>query len=897
MNSDSSFWFSCIQAFLHDPPDKALDIQHHEDRACRYLSAALDTPVDQARGDWQKRGDWLASALERLPLPIGTLKGPDGQPLSDHEQPFNRLRRDQLERVSSISGVARSDAEFRSAQDLSPNIVDQRIEKVRSLAIANPEARLRALALWRFLPEALPHACELPGDSRLRDHTIVDHCDASVAASVAMADGAADLVVFSISPVQDYIGQARSLRDLWTGSYLIAWLTIRAMLPIIERFGPWCILSPGLRGAPFLDHWLGEQGLHHADGTLLKPDSQALRSAGIPNTFTALIPRGHSAELREAVQASVQAEWLAIGKKVRKALNHWDSLSAGQSWSMGWEEQCAEVWDTRAEVFPLVQANSANEIRQSAETIKKIYGELLGAVPNSVTDAETLAKLLKSAKELPAYASPDQQGFWQLGNELAQKLLEASKRIRRISAHAPTDDHREKCSIMPSYAVMGPHNDTATNKEWWEQAILNPPALPGRLRVGERLSAPGLIKRFAFGAYFKDILGKDEFPDTREAACRWWVNQLNKTNPAAWNRWDQSVRELKMRAQDTLDQTWTVHELLDESMLAPGRLTGLDLGACSKLRQQFGTLLSAAKKERLPAPPRYYAILVADGDNMGEYLRGQRGPTLEAAYHPEMVKHFRELAQRQQCVKSVDDALKSIRPGGPASQFSFSRALGEFTVKAAEDLYNIYHGAVVYAGGDDVLAVLPVATALSAAAGIASLFNAELDGATLSAGLAIVHVQDDLRSAIAEARSAEACAKRSGRGGLAVRVVRRSGECTEAFSPWECVVSGVEGELDWQGLSSGLANTSDRWVHHLLDELESLAPWAAEGEAFSSRVAHLIEHSDDGQQFKASEVQQLWQNYATSCRQRNWTSEAIARNFAIFCQNSAWIARFMEKRQ
>ena len=49
-------------------------------------------------------------------------------------------------------------------------------------------------------------------------------------------------------------------------------------------------------------------------------------------------------------------------------------------------------------------------------------------------------------------------------------------------------------------------------------------------------------------------------------------------------------------------------------------------------------------------------------------------------------------------------------------------------------------------------------------------------GATLSAGLAIVHCQEDLRIAIEEARKAEQEAKHSGRDGLCLRIARRSGD-------------------------------------------------------------------------------------------------------------------------
>src|SRR5436309_13346369 len=42
-------------------------------------------------------------------------------------------------------------------------------------------------------------------------------------------------VSFFLGPVQSFIEAARSVRDLWTGSYLLSYLTFQAMRPILKR--------------------------------------------------------------------------------------------------------------------------------------------------------------------------------------------------------------------------------------------------------------------------------------------------------------------------------------------------------------------------------------------------------------------------------------------------------------------------------------------------------------------------------------------------------------------------------------------------------------------------------------------------------------------------------------
>lgn len=63
----STDWDALLLAYLHDPPDKALDIRGHLDRACRYGEAARNEPVES--GQLKIRSDALASVAERFPAP------------------------------------------------------------------------------------------------------------------------------------------------------------------------------------------------------------------------------------------------------------------------------------------------------------------------------------------------------------------------------------------------------------------------------------------------------------------------------------------------------------------------------------------------------------------------------------------------------------------------------------------------------------------------------------------------------------------------------------------------------------------------------------------------------------------------------------------------------------
>ena len=138
-----------------------------------------------------------------------------------------------------------------------------------------------------------------------------------------------------------------------------------------------------------------------------------------------------------------------------------------------------------------------------------------------------------------------------------------------------------------------------------------------------------------------------------------------------------------------------------------------------------------------------------------------------------------------------------------------------------------HEGELIFAGGDDVLALLPVATALACArswpapfeelpwTAAAGVIGPGASPPTVSAGLAVVHYKEDLRFALACARGAEKAAKAAGRNALAVAVCRRSGEHSQAICEWPFVKSLSR----W---TTGFQKASDRWAYHLAGELPTL---------------------------------------------------------------------------
>ncbi|NPA76800.1 MAG: type III-B CRISPR-associated protein Cas10/Cmr2, partial [Candidatus Diapherotrites archaeon] len=214
------------------------------------------------------------------------------------------------------------------------------------------------------------------------------------------------------------------------------------------------------------------------------------------------------------------------------------------------------------------------------------------------------------------------------------------------------------------------------------------------------------------------------------------------------------------------------------------------------------TIIRVARELGLkpPRPTPYYAILFVDGDRMGRQIR-----------------------------KAATD--------GPEKHKAISEALADFATK---DVYRIiettYSGRVVYAGGDDVVALLPLPTALPAAKALRRKYAEKMAGVletpTMSAGIAMVHHLSPLSEALKAARQAEHTAKeRYKRNAIAVAFHKRGGAPVMMGASWEFGDSHqatIDLLLDIQrrfavaddpskeiGLSLGLAHT-------LLDEARFL---------------------------------------------------------------------------
>ncbi|MBD3167005.1 type III-B CRISPR-associated protein Cas10/Cmr2 [bacterium] len=877
-------WEQLLLAYLHDPPDKAAGIQGHENRAARYASKALGMPVDSGRiHSDSKTEDILASIAERFPMPSAGGRGEravgkatDGTVLVKHP----------------LSGVTDhvlvpEDAAFEQAV----------LETLQGIVPENADARTRFFLIWRFLRDRLtdkvPAGNRMPADTRSPDASIWHHLDITAGLRAALADGEdGAFLSFQISPVQGFIASARSLRDLWSGSYILAWLTFQAMLEVVRDLGPTVILFPNLRGVPLLDQWMQEE--FRIDSAKLNLKQNELRMPSLPNRFLAVVPWGiegaTAKEFAVRCEQAAREAWEKLSGSVRSKLNSkWEFLQGYPGWDDRWDNQVGQYFDMVSTVVGIRDC-------EEDEIARWIGGDEFGSVFKEAQAVRDLAVAIPP-KERPKYAmqpetDPVKVGRWQAMVDLAGRVQAARRAVR----HVPVLDNREgdvppKCSLFGSFEQMGP-DELEDSRKFWETA--EGKGLHGvHIRARERFSAPALTKRFAWPAFFDRELNNNKtfrYPDTATVAAADWLENA-RINPDNWWR-DEG--------------TWSGQWLFWTEQQPKGEDE-------ERIPDDLWKMIKDARQEH-GKPPAYLSVLMLDGDRMGHWLQGKNSPNVGEILHPDMKKYLEGLP-------GTEDGLKARRPVGPALHAAISEALTNFSLFVAPSIVKKHKGELVYAGGDDVLALLPTKHAVECAQELNHAFRGDLtvnngapegyyrfEGrdllmmgtkASTSAGIAVVHYKEDLRFALQQARAAEKRAKNAGRNALALQICKRSGEHAGTVMPWDFagtfngwVAAFLPGE-------NGKAAFSDRWSYTLRRELPALSgSW----EMFESEARRLLGRAHDSLRDgpKPDQVMQALSNYKDVMSSRKIKPDEssdednldpVMSSFVTLVQSASFLAR------
>ena len=329
----------------------------------------------------------------------------------------------------------------------------------------------------------------------------------------------------------------------------------------------------------------------------------------------------------------------------------------------------------------------------------------------------------------------------------AETAIAAAKRYRQFACAVEVG---VKDTLSGNREAL--HTNGQNAAVYWE--TVRKKAAPSKLRTGERLDAINTVKRFS------DISIEQEsrFPSISSITSADFLKAIGDSDAARFAL-EAYGNLLKTHLGASLFEARKDHPLwkYDGDFLYQTTLT------VKRLFLEYGIVLEETIVKELRhglknvshavgwEPSAYYAVLVLDGDDMG---------------------------------RKISDLLESPNPR--EGHIGFSQNLASFAV-AANPVIETHLGALVYNGGDDLLAILPLSTVFSALREIIGLFQNNLLG-TASAGISILHRNEQLGLALKSARLAERRAKQfPGKSAMCVRLIKRSGEIADLLAPVELI--------------------------------------------------------------------------------------------------------------
>lgn len=687
---------------------------------------------------------------------------------------------------------------------------------------------------------------------------------------------------FNLGSPQAFVQASRKLSDLWAGSFILSFLTMAVIKELCSQWGPDMFVFPSLYGQPWIDFYLVNKEL--AWKPPIDCPAQKKLIPTFPNQFMMIFPANSAdpLKLKEVIETSIKDKWEEMaqsalgylenkGSAVFAEKQKHEQLSARPHfefiyypWGGVFEKGTNTAWKTWA----------ANAL----EGEKELHTQLLGGI-------EPVKKYLREAQTWHT----DGDDSMLVGDAYA---LIYKKTSTFLSARRTERDFSPIPGyLLPNDSLSGELNQLSTeaclktpdmgaHRHLWQALSTK---MGAELGPQEGLSLPGVIKRFLRTYVTKELAIDDaniSFPSVAGVASavyrqkllelaskdaevkRAAANYMTKLKVAleGYERLSESEDAISVAGLSNAVSALKISEpefirlcTMEGNYLSFDGLNGLGkaltevkgaskTGALDETREALKSLrraVTAALKDMekpdkeyfsdlLKDPPTYYAIIMMDGDHMGEWLSGRKHAQEPRLYLSHMLSNPNG--------KDGNKYEGIPTPLNLSIHQTVSAALQSFAHRVYAIVETRNMGKVVYAGGDDVLALVPAANALACARELRLKYSGYplpagdsvggLGGAlplahtdwtsvedvsdeppeflsmgriaTSSCGIAIAHINSSLQRALAVARESEQEAKNLiGRNAWVLAVQKRSGEFVKTGLPWwliTLVTSGYPGK-------------------------------------------------------------------------------------------------------
>jgi len=589
------------------------------------------------------------------------------------------------------------------------------------------------------------------------------------------------LLIFTIGPVQSFIASSRKTQDLFAGSAILSQLVICAYKRLEKEITP-------------------------ATAQLVFPTLDAnSKDATNPNRFAALIEDfdGDLGKIIKQVKdAVVEIDF------VQTALAKLEEyMPDGESLHPTTEHQLRNL----PEIFW-----AAIELENKQEDFVKKYALLessLGGIKN--------IRNLKQLKEAGRKCNVDG-----VHNVIVYRKAENGENTYKLHL----DANSNPVNVIDK-------DDEAYAKIW-------------ELSPGEGLSAVSFYKR-----RFLPEINEDEketgkayqiahkYPSTARIALMHLLEKQVVKDLPEFKEYELMLsikkNEKDEKAEDTAKRIFThsddqlfYEENINENVISKsgilnkGYTKEIAFSKIKEARERLSQKMKAEKQEDFTT--KYYALLIFDGDRMGEWLSGEK------------------LADQSKLLEFHDKLSKSLHV---------------FALHAKEILKEP-HGKTVYAAGEDFLGFVNLNSLIDVLKELRQsfdeavnkeikktfVFKPDTTDLTFSAGIAIAHYKQPLPTVLEEARSAEKKAKDAGGNRCCISIMRHSGGTTRCVLPFGTKTDSVElkqlNALDQIIEKIKDAKFSNTFIYQLIREMRIWQD-VEERSMFEIEAKRLIERSSN----------------------------------------------------
>ncbi|NEO72186.1 type III-B CRISPR-associated protein Cas10/Cmr2 [Moorena sp. SIO3H5] len=653
--------------------------------------------------------------------------------------------------------------------------------------------------LWRFYPEI--RAKEYPNALLVPAHKILPDCPIhSYNSTVSALVGALYpedwqlgkshehpyLLLFTFSPVQEFIKASRKFLDFWAGSYLLHYLSVKLCWHIAQLYGPDSVITPSLWSQEIIDAlMIQEFDQPEVNDTIFRDSFQqyyldeldpvsrfddnkstSLSTAGFPNIITAVVPGKEAAEtLGKELTDKLTEEWKAIAEQVREHikqkviswLNEYQNQQKREEilqdfsdadykacqrdlkkleqpgcweWNTLWHAQIESSWQPYWTAVPLGNPDQPLVItRNDQETFDSKWKDAQKAIAFSRSGQK-----IPTEAEEKAFHTLNVGTWWAILQATLGKSIQAVKNTRTWQIPVAPG---ERSTLSGQFSAVHPNLNYRRFPEggglsarsmrlFWR---LMAAVYPGGLFNGsEKLNALELTKRMAwqYGGV-GESLGIDyqqfiRFPNLSSIAAARFAHDHPEVIRQYWQNLrqliDQELPDFKdnfrsctgnypfqvPKTDNTINPNNNEGENFNGVMFS-SRWLADDMGL-TQSRDVLRRLVETAHKQTgfsNWSPGDWWVIVLADGDGMGNYVSGAK---LKEYKHYILTD---QLDQSSQQVEGFNELLETKKRMGPATHVGLNRALLDFSNRLVPYITEKrFCGKVVYSGGDDVMAVLPL---------------------------------------------------------------------------------------------------------------------------------------------------------------------------------------------